>query len=338
MKKVTYEDVLFADTKSQDFCVSIYASNMLELQRLMDEAKIVARQDLNAQQYSCLFDSVETEMNVIDTFPVAVFLSAHQRMFVPLLRCLEELFVVSTTFHIKPLIKMHQRNKNLALLSFSAKEVKLFQVGIKGLILLDIFNAPLSHQDYLNIDQYVSSLLEGKKPLLVYAGSKQHIEKFHKISTYGNIYPEPIEIKKNFKGRDFLKYIYTHIEPYFTKIESKVLRLYETAQQQGRVITEPNEIFKQALCGSIKALYIAEDKKIWGYLDTYRNKVAMHLKQVDSYDDDVLDDLSEIVLKFKGVVVALPQSEMPEKAVMFAILRDNYQRTILHKKMLKIAK
>lgn len=151
MKKVSYEDVLFAGTQNQDFCVSFYASNFMELERLIDEAQLVARQDLNPEQFSALFGSVEGDKNLIDTFPVAVFLNGHAKMYVPLFKCDEELFVVSTSFHIKPLIKIHQRNKDIAMLVFTESHVKLFQVSMKNLVLLEIFKVPQNEPDYLKI-------------------------------------------------------------------------------------------------------------------------------------------------------------------------------------------
>jgi hypothetical protein len=335
MKKVSYEDILFADFKCQGFCVSIYASNFMEMQRLIDEAQLVARQDLNPEQYTALFGTFEHEKNLIENFPVAVFLSAQTKMYVPLFKCHEELFVVSTSFHIKPLIKMHQRNKDVAMLSFSESNVKLFQVSIKNVVLLDIFKLPKQDKDYLIIDRYISSLLSDKKPLLVFTGNRKHIDKFKKASIYGNIFNEPFNILQRFKDRDLLKHIFRHLEPYFRKIESKTLERFNTAKIQGKILIEINEILSHALKGQIKALYIAEDKKLWGYLDAHRSKITIHTKQIDSYDDDILDDLSELVLKFKGSVFVLPHSEMPEKNVIFCILRDSYEKIIIAKKLHK---
>lgn len=337
MKKASYEDILFANKTNQGFCVSFYASNFVELSRLIDEAQLVARQDLSVSDYSTLFESLEAEKNVIDAFPVAIFLNSQIRCFIPLLVCNEELFVVSTSFHIKPLLKVHQRNRDVALLHFTSSEVKLFQVSIKSLVLLDVFKAPKNEKDYINIDRFVTSLLSEKKLLLIFSGNIESINLFRKTSLYGNAFNIPLMYSRKNKTKDLLKHIFNHIESHFRKLEAMATDRFITAKKQGRLITETNEIFNYALKGDIKILFIAEDKKIWGYLDTYKNKILTHSKQMDSFDEDILDDLSELVLKFKGSVVVLPQADMPEKNMVFAILRDNYEKIIFEKKFCKIS-
>jgi hypothetical protein len=338
MKKVSYEDVLFAGTQNQDFCASFYASNFMELERLIDEARLVARQDLNPEQFSALFGSIEADKNLIDTFPVAVFLSGHTKMYVPLFKCDEELFVVSTSFHIKPLIKIHQRNKDIAMLVFTDSHVKLFQVSMKNLVLLEIFKVPESEPDYLKIDQFVTSILAKRKLLLVFTGNLEQINRFKSVSFYGYSYKEPLLISQKLKSGELLRHIFRHIEPFFRGQEAKISARFLSAKLQGKMVSQTEDIFNHARRGEIKNLYIAEDKKIWGYIDTQRKKISTHLKQVDSYDDDILDDLSELVIKNKGTVIVVPQSEMPENMVIFGILRDNYERIIFEKKSHKSAK
>jgi hypothetical protein len=248
-------------------------------------------------------------------------------MYVPLFRCEEEFFVVSTSFHIKPLIKMHQRNRDVALLSFSSNTVNLFKVSFNGMILLDVFKGPQCDKDFLLIDKFVSSLLSNNKPLLLFTGQRENVKKFIKLTSYKNIFEEPIDILQNFRSRELLKHIFRHIEPYFRKAELKVSRRVQLAKTDERTTTDINEIFQSAQREEVESLFIAEDKKIWGYLDARKNKVSTHKIQVDSYDEDILDDISEIVLKFKGSVVVLPQSSMPDKALMFAILRKKTKKS-----------
>lgn len=335
MKKASYEDILFADQVNQGFCISFYASNHMELARLIDEAKLVARQDISAADYSSLFETLDAERTAIDSFPVAVFINSKIRCFVPIFSCDEELFVVSTSFHIKPLIKVHQRNKDVALLHFTSTDVKLFQVNMKNLVLLDIFKPPSDEQDYLNIDRFVSNLLSEKKLLLVFSGNPESIKSFKKLSLYGNIFDTPLVSTSKNNGRDLIRHIFKHIEPYFRRLESKAANRFINAKKQGRLITDTHEIFSHAINGEIKILFIAEDIKLWGYLDTHRNKILVHNRQMDSFDEDILDDISEIVLKFKGSVVVLPQSKMPEKTMVFGILRDSYEKIIIERKFCK---
>ncbi len=288
----------------------------------------MARQDLNAEQFLALFGSIEAGKNLIETFPAAVFLSSHAKMYVPLIKCEEELFVVSTSFHIKPLIKMHQRNKDIAMLVFADSNVKFFQVNMKTLVLLDIFKVPQNQVDYLKIDHYVMNILAKRKLLLVFTGNLDQIDRFKSVSNYDNSYKDPLLISQKLKTRELLRHIFKHIEPVFRKLEAKISEQFLAAKIKGKIISRIEDIFNHAKRGEIKSLYIAGDKKVWGYIDPSREKITTHLKQVDSYDDDILDDLSELVIKHKGTVTVVPQTDMPESMVIFGILRDEYKSTI----------
>jgi hypothetical protein len=335
MKRVSYKDLLFSTLRSNDFCVSIYASNFMEMERLIDGAQLVAKQDLSPEKYSALFSNIENDKYLVESFPVALFLSSTEKMYVPLFNCYEELFVVATSFHIKPLIKLHQRDKDVALLVFAENNVKLFLVNIKNVNLLEVFPFPQNKTDLLKIDQHVAKVLKKEKPLLILSGNNEICKSFKKISVYGYLFGEPLEILQKYKGGELVRHIFKHLEPYFRKNEVKKLERFELAKLKGKVVMDANEILNYALNGAIKTLYISEDKKLWGYLDTHRKKMTIHSRQIDSYDDDILDDISEIVMKNKGTVFTLPQSQMPEKTLMFAILRDDFEKILFDRKQFK---
>lgn len=335
MRKVSYQDILFIDDKNQGFCLSFYASNHMELARLIDEAKLVARQDLGANEFEQLFGHLDATLLTIDIFPVAVFINSSVKCYVPLFNCHEELFVISTSFHLKPLMKLHQRNKDVAVLHFSDENVKLYQISIKNISLLDVFETPNTSSDYDNIDRCVSDIISKNKLLLIFSGKQECIDEFKKICMYGHYFNNPLPSIIKIKNKDMIRHIFKHIEPYFRELESRTTLRFETAKMQGRLVSDPNEILQHALNGDIKILFIAEDKKLWGYLDVYKKVIRTNPKQMDCYDDDILDDLSEIVLKAKGSVVVLPQSQMPDSGLIFGILRDPYEKIIYERKTFK---
>lgn len=332
MKKVSFEDMLFMEKKSKGFCLSFYASNFMEFDRLIDEAKLIARKDFESGEYCSFFESLDIYKKYIDSFPSAIFISSELHYYVPLLTCKEELVVVSTSFHVKPLIKMYQRSRNLALLQFSEDQVQLFQINMKNITLIDIFELPKNSTDYLDIDRFVRQHLSEKKPLLIISGQEKYVKNLRDSSLYGNIFPTTFHSHLYKNGASLINHIYRHIDSYFFELESRSTSRITTAKQKGRLATDVDSIFSHALAGEIKTLFVAENEKLWGSMDFINKKISIHSQQMNSYDDDILDDLAELVLKFKGNVVVLPSMQLPNESLVCAILRDDFEKIIHNKK------
>lgn len=81
------------------------------------------------------------------------------------------------------------------------------------------------------------------------------------------------------------------------------------------------KISKAALSGKVKTLYLRDNIEIWGHLRRKSGEITVHEKQIDSKDDDILDDIACEVIRHGGEVMILAGKEMPSPSPAAAILQ-----------------
>ena len=89
---------------------------------------------------------------------------------------------------------------------------------------------------------------------------------------------------------------------------------------QKKVVDDILKISKAALGGKIKTLFLRDNIEIWGQLHRASGQMTMHEKQMDSKDDDILDDIACEVIRHGGEVMVLTTKDMPTGSPIAAIL------------------
>lgn len=129
MKKLQPKDVINQQLFLNTNCVSLYASTPKDFEKILSEAEEFANKKISERQRRFLFNGIKEEMNAQKIklkFPIGVFLSEMLYGYVKLPFDVEPLSVVAKSFHIKPLLKLVQRDQCFLMLFFSNKQATLF--------------------------------------------------------------------------------------------------------------------------------------------------------------------------------------------------------------------
>jgi|GEM_PF-1639765 len=94
----------------------------------------------------------------------------------------------------------------------------------------------------------------------------------------------------------------------------------EDLARQKKVIDDLVRISRAALSGQVKTLFLRDNSEIWGQLHRRSAQITFHEKQMNSKDDDILDDIACEVIKHGGEVIVLPDKDMPSPSPAAAIL------------------
>ena len=119
-----------------------------------------------------------------------------------------------------------------------------------------------------------------------------------------------------------------HLKPLLnlvTKADAKAIRhairTFKRAQTKRRASDVLDEITQYAVNGQVKTLMVSSARKVWGELNRWNGKTKVHSTKLNSHDDDLLDDLAEIVMRFKGNVLVVPDEWMPTVSPVAAVLK-----------------
>lgn len=90
--------------------------------------------------------------------------------------------------------------------------------------------------------------------------------------------------------------------------------------REKKVVDDLFKISKAAIGGKVKTLFLRDNIEIWGHFRRKSGEITFHEKQLDSKDDDILDDIACEVIRHGGEVVVLTGKEMPSPSPAAAIL------------------
>lgn len=94
----------------------------------------------------------------------------------------------------------------------------------------------------------------------------------------------------------------------------------ERQKIKNRLIEDLTKISRAALHGEVKTLYLRDKSEVWGQLDRRSGQISLHPRQMNSKDDDILDDIACEVIRQGGEVIVLSPKDMPTPSPAAAIL------------------
>lgn len=97
----------------------------------------------------------------------------------------------------------------------------------------------------------------------------------------------------------------------------------EAAGLRGRGLSSDDltTVAQAAVQGRVRRLLLARGRHVWGRLDRVTGEVALHERQQDAHDDDVLDDIAQAVLSRGGEVLLLEPERLTNGTKVAAVLR-----------------
>jgi hypothetical protein len=262
----------------------------------------------------------------------------------------EELCVISSTFHVKPLLKWMQSDRDFLFLGFGESSVSLYQGNLNSINYIDTVIFPEARKilrdkkesDSWNVlkmkriislgavewlNDWVQVLTLESRPPLFIAGDKELTGNFIKDVNYENL-------RKNSIWNSFDESQETGI---FSKIKAilgaeikindeKNLKEITLAEKMKLTTDNIFQIAKAAILGNVEKLFIADDINIFGIMNRNTGNLVLHSEQKNLFDDDLLDDLAQEVLSHGGEVVLASRKNIPNGSPVLAILHKKTTR------------
>jgi len=266
-----------------------------------------------------------------------VFFSSDSSWYLKVQSSINDLVVVADSFHIKPLIRIKNNESGFFLISMSSKAISVFLETNSHLFRLDTYRNPmiLSDTDTNKVkpedhrEFVMQSALEINKTLAAYklpiilAGVRDHLGHMRKYLDHSMILTESIVGNvERLKRDDIRQKCFEILTPYYYQKEEIAIAELDLAVKKNHAITFIEDIAISAVYGKIRKLFVMENKQLWGSLNKSTGEILISPRQTNSHDDDLLDDISQIVLNKGGEVIVLKNAHKLKGFIAAAVVTD----------------
>ncbi len=238
----------------------------------------------------------------------------------------EQICVVATTFHVKPLLRWMQVDHDFLLLGLDRRAAFLYQGNQQSFRCIDSIEA--SDNDQLRLEEvaiwmneWLMDLARDAKPKLFLAGDGPLAVELPEELAYPNTYSRPLggPFRQNSAASLCYDVRQTLIQEARKTLESALVEFYlaEDLKLGKRNIFQ---IAKAAIQGRVRKLIVADGIQIFGKMDPKTGGLAIHPADLDHEDDDLLDDLAQTVLAKGGEVIVAKRDEIPKGHPILAII------------------
>ncbi len=266
-----------------------------------------------------------------------VFFSSTDAWYLKVQSTISDLVVVADSFHIKPLIRIKNNESGFFLVSMSSKAISVFLETNGHLFRLDTYRNPMTlsdigtnkvkpedHREFV-----LQSALEINKTLAAYklpiilAGVRDHLGHMRKYLDHSMILSDSIigNIER-LKRDEIREKCFEILQPFYNKKEEEAIAEIDQAVKKNHAITFIEDIAISAVYGKIRKLFVMENKQLWGSLNKNTGEIFISPRQTNSHDDDLLDDISQIVLNKGGEVVVLKNAHNLKGFIAAAVVTD----------------
>lgn len=265
-----------------------------------------------------------------------VFHSTTEQGFMRVQTNITDLVVVADSFHIKPLLRIRNTERGYFVIGLSPQQVTLFVETNSHLYRLDSIRNPLSVEqqnsarsksalkDFFSTSaqQIAKTITEHKLPV-IFAGTSDSIDLMRKILNNQNILDDVIIANASTIETEVIRErCFEILEPYYRKKELEAVYDLNLAVKKNQAITYIEDIAVSAVYGKIVKLYVIENKHLWGKINKQTGEIFISPKQIDSHEDDLLDDICQIVLSKGGDIVILRDGSNVKGYIAAAIVTD----------------
>ncbi len=239
---------------------------------------------------------------------------------------------VATSFHVKPLLRWLQTDREFLLLGMEKDSAHLYLGSQDSFKLVDSILFPgLSKEKQFKEDEmfswlndWVNELTKNTKPKLFVAGEESKIAGLNRHLKYSHLAKSPIS---NSFGEHNVNDICADIRK-LLKEESKIaleksLFEFKFAEEGNRIRKNIFQIAKAVVQGKVRKLIVTDELNIFGTIDRKTGGLALHPFDLNHEDDCILDDLAQMVLSQGGEIVIAKRDEIPKGRPILAILDDD---------------
>ena len=172
------------------------------------------------------------------------------------------------------------------------------------------------------VDKALFPVTHDQKAPLILATFDQHHGMFHEVSKNPALLDERIEGDPDKMSLDEIrKRAVALLKPRREQALKEVAATYGTAAAHNRGTNSLPNISKAAVYGRVQALLIEDGRRIGGNLDRTTGEITDMSSSPQADGQDLLDDVSELVLAAGGNVYVLPKALMPTDVGVAAIYR-----------------
>ncbi len=174
---------------------------------------------------------------------------------------------------------------------------------------------------FRTIDKEVTALLADTQTPLVLAGVENLFPLYKEVNTYPHLVEDGIPGNPDeMKGEDLHPLAWAIVEPIFNQDREDGAARYQQLVGAGQTTTDVTQAILAAHRGRIEVLFVALGVQVWGRFDPESEKVDVHEDQ-QAGDEDLLDLIAIQTLLKGGAVFAVSPEEVPEQALVAAVLR-----------------
>ncbi len=325
--------------------ISAYIENMgvqkdvkLQLREAVDTATEILEPVISETELKRLLSPIERLIsddralkNLASNF--AVFRTFETFRVLPIPTEIEQICVVSDSFHVKPLLSWVQADPEFLVFALDKTSVSIYAGSDKNVDFIDHYkhNAYAGEPTRKDFRDCFDRLNEWLKHQNVSQSKKIFIASQEKLGSkqiacidLPNVYLLNRNIGSNIKN------IAEAARQKMKELNERELErnLIDFNFALAMEMTQNNiaDIAKYAVKGEVAKLIIARDVNVFGKVNRTSGKLTINPFQLDHEDDDILDDLAQIVVQNGGKVITIDKDRIPGKRVAIAI--RNQERKI----------
>jgi len=266
---------------------------------------------------------------------IIIFYSASEKGYLNVQTDINDLVVVADSFHIKPLLRIKNTARGFFLISMSSNAINVLVETNGHLYRLETYRNEMiktNSNKYIKTepkDFIAQTAIELNKMIAPYklpiilAGVKDLIGHMRKFLDHSMMLEESVVGNvEHLKTDDLRTRCFDLLEPYYLKKEMEAVKQLDFAVRKNRAVTYIEDIAVSAVHGKIKKLFVVENRQLWGRINKSNGEIFVSPKQLNSHDDDILDDICQIVLSRGGEVVVLKNASNVKGYIAAAIVSD----------------
>lgn len=267
---------------------------------------------------------------------IIVFYSSTLQGYLRAQSSINDLVVVADSFHVKPLFRMRANERGFYLISISARAINIWLETGGRLHHLESLKNELPTEENTNkktkmtprefishAANEVNKILSTNKLPVILAGVSEHLGYIKKFINHAIIIEESIVGNVEREKIEDLRYkCFELLVPYYQQKELKIVEELNQAIKKNQVITYIEDIAVSAAYGKIKKLFVVENRQLWGTINKETGEIFISPKQLNSHDDDILDDICQMVWGRGDEVVVLKEESNIKGFMAAAVVTD----------------
>ncbi len=239
---------------------------------------------------------------------------------------------VATSFHVKPLIRWLQADREFLLVDFERESTHLYFGSMDSFRFVDSISAgDLSlvqadregdRQKWFN--ERIRDLTRSTLPTLFLAGDKSEVDSFTRHLSYtGKVQSLDLDQFEQYNVANLCTTIRKLLKAEAKLTLGRTLLEFKFAEEANRTRKNIFQISKAVVQGRVRKLIVTDELSIFGTIDKRTGGIAMHPYDLNHEDDCILDDLAQMVLSQGGDVIIAKRDEIPKGRPILAILDDD---------------